>query len=44
MNYMFKTVSFSCISGMTKENDEQVIEVKQKMKKLERMPHVILFF
>ena len=43
MNYMFKTVSSSCISGMTKENDEQVIEVKQKIIKLESMPNVIFF-
>ena len=42
MNFAFKIVSFSCISGKTEENDEQVIEVKQKMIKLESMPNVIL--
>ena len=43
MNYAFKIVSFSCISGKTEENDEQVIEVKLKMIKIESMPNKILF-
>ena len=38
MNYAFKFVSFSRISGKAEENDEQVTEVKQKMTKLESMP------
>ena len=41
MNFAFKIVSFFCISGKTEENDEQVIEVKQK---LESMPNEILCF
>ena len=44
INYAFKTVSFSCISGKVEENDEQVIEVKQKMIKLESMPNLIVCF
>ena len=44
MNFAFKIVSFFCISGKTEENDEQVIEVKQKIIKLESMPNVILYF
>ena len=44
MNYAFKIVSFSCISEKTKENEEQNIEVKQNMIKLESMPNVILCF
>ena len=44
MNFAFKIVSFSCISGKTEENDEQVIEVKQKIIKLESMRNEILWF
>ena len=42
MNYVLKIFSFSCISGKTEEHDNQVIEVKQRMIKLESMPKVIL--
>ena len=34
----------SCISGKTDENDEQVIEVRQRMIKLESMPIIIFWF
>ena len=44
MNFAFKIVSFFCISGKTEENDEQVIEVKQKIIKLESMRNEILWF
>ena len=44
MNYTFKTVYFTCISGNAQENEEQVIEVKQKIMKLESMSIVILWF
>ena len=44
MNFAFKIVSFFCISGKTEEIDEQVIEVKQNIIKLESMPNVILCF
>ena len=43
LNYAFKIVSFSCISGKTEENDERVIEVKMKMIKLESMPNEFFF-
>ena len=41
MNYTFKIVSFSCISGKTEENDEQV---KQRMIEPESMFVVVLWF
>ena len=44
MNFAFKIVSFSFISGKAEENDEQVIEVKKKIIKLESMPNVIFSF
>ena len=44
LNYVFQTVSFSCISGKTEDNDEKVFEVKQKTKKLESMTNGILCF
>ena len=44
MNYAFKNFFFSCISEKTEENNEQVIEVKQRMINLESMRNVILWF